>query len=59
MAHKTLWMMLIAYNLIRCMMQQTAIEADTALGEMSFKGVLDIAAASQDSYLAHRASPAA
>ena len=57
MAHKTLWMMLIAYNLIRCMMQQTAIEAGAALGEMSFKGVLDHAAASQDSYLAHRGKP--
>ena len=57
MAHKTLWMMLIAYNLIRCVMQQTAIEAGTAIGELSFKGVLDHAAASQDSYLAHRGKP--
>lgn len=57
MAHKTLWMMLIAYNLIRGVMQQTAILSGTALVEMSFKGVLDHTAASHDSYLAHRGKP--
>ena len=57
MAHKTLWMMMIAYNLIRCLMQQTAIGAGKAPGEISFKGVLDYTTASQDSYLAHRGKP--
>lgn len=57
MAHKTLWMMMIAYNLIRCMVQQTAAGAGKPLVGMSFKGILDHATASQDSYLAHRGNP--
>lgn len=57
MAHKTLWMMMIAYNLIRCLIQQTAVEAGKPLVELSFKGVLDHTIASQDSYLAHRGKP--
>lgn len=54
MAEKTLWMMLIVYNRIRCLMQQAAVEAGTPLVEMSFKDILDHTTASQDSYLAHR-----
>ncbi|MCW1926219.1 transposase, partial [Luteolibacter arcticus] len=57
MAHKTLWMMMIAYNLIRCVMQQAAAESGKDLVEMSFKGVLDHATASHDSYLLHRGKP--
>lgn len=41
MAHKTLWMMMIAYNLVKQQMQQAAQEAGKPLNEMSFKGTLD------------------
>ena len=41
MAHKTLWMMMIAYNLIKAQMQQAATKAGKPLNEMSFKGTLD------------------
>lgn len=41
MAHKTLLMMMIAYNLLRSLMQRSAAEADKPLAEMSFKGILD------------------
>jgi hypothetical protein len=57
MAHKTLWMTMIAYNLMRCVMQQAAVEAGKPLVEISFKGILDHATASQDSYLMHRGKP--
>lgn len=57
MARKTLWMMMIAYNLIRCVMQQSAITEGKAPVEMSFKGILDHTTACQDSYLAHRGKP--
>lgn len=57
MAHKTLWMMMIAYNLIRCLMQQTAAQTGKPLAEISFKGILGHATASQDSYLDHRGKP--
>lgn len=57
MARKTLWMMMIAYNLIRCVIQQTAVETGRPLAEISFKGILDHATASHDSYLDHRGKP--
>lgn len=57
MAHKTLWMMMIGYNLIRCLMQQAAISTNRPLGELSFKGILDHATASQDTLLSHREAP--
>lgn len=41
MAHKTLLMMMIAYNLLRSLMQRSAVVAAKPLAEMSFKGVLD------------------
>ena len=41
MAHKTLLMMMISYNLLRSLMQRSAVLADKPLVEMSFKGALD------------------
>jgi hypothetical protein len=57
MAHKTLWMMLIAYNLLRSLIQQAAAESGSPLNAMSFKGILDQVLASQDSFLMHRSKP--
>jgi hypothetical protein len=47
MAHKTLKMMAIAYNLMRTMMQKGAAEAGKPLVGMSFKGCLDAVTSSQ------------
>ena len=41
MAHKTLLMMMISYNLLRSLMQRSAAHAEKPLMEMSFKGTLD------------------
>lgn len=49
--------MMIGYNLIRCLMQQAAISTNRPLGELSFKGILDHATASQDTLLSHRGKP--
>jgi hypothetical protein len=57
MAHRTLWMMVIAYNLLRGLMQRSAIGAERPLAHMSFKGILDHAVASHESYLTHRHHP--
>lgn len=57
MAAGTLWMMTIACNLLRSLMQRAAIEAGKPLAHMSFKGILDHAVASHGSYLAHRGKP--
>jgi hypothetical protein len=57
MAHRTLWMMVIAHNLLRGLMQRAAIEANRPLVHMSFKGVMDHAVASHESYLVHRHHP--
>ncbi len=42
MAHKTLLMMMIAYNLIRAVMQEAAFTCARPIHEMSFKGSLDL-----------------
>ncbi len=42
MAHKTLLMMMIAYNLLRNLMQRSATRACKPLTSMSFKGTLDV-----------------
>lgn len=47
MAHKTLRMITIAYNLMRILMQKGAAEAGKPLVEMSFKGCLDTVTSSQ------------
>jgi len=49
MAHKTLWMSVIAYNLIRSLMQKAAAEAGEPVWHMSFKGVLDLIVSSHES----------
>lgn len=42
MAHKTLCMLQIAYNLLRVLMQQAAHHAGRPVGAISFKGLLDL-----------------
>lgn len=42
MAHKTLYMMMIAYNLLRTLIQKSAAEAGKPLSHMSLKGTLDV-----------------
>ena len=46
MAHKTLQMMMIAYNLLRTQMQHAASQADKPIAHVSFKGVLDLVVSS-------------
>lgn len=57
MAHKTVLMMLIANNLIRTVMQQAAVEAGKPVWQMSFKGILDLTLASQQSFRPLASSP--
>ena len=47
MAHKTLRMMAIAYNLVHNVMQKAAAEASKPLAERRFKGSLDTVNSSQ------------
>ena len=46
---KTLWMSVIAYNLIRSLMQKAAAEAGEPVWHISFKGVLDLVVSSHES----------
>jgi len=57
MAQKTLWLMMIAYNLLRYLMQKSAIEAGCPLCEMSFKGILDLLTSSHESYRVYAKHP--
>lgn len=57
MAHKTLWMLKIAYNLTKHQMQQAAIEAGKPLNEMSFKGTVDLITSSHESLRPLREKP--
>lgn len=57
MAERVLWMMMIAANLLRCLMRESAAEARVAVWQVSFKGVLDQSVACQESYLAFRGKP--
>jgi hypothetical protein len=41
MAHKTLWIMMIAYNLVRSQMQEAAHMAKVTVWKPSFKAILD------------------
>ena len=50
MAHKTLRMMLIAYNLMRSLMQEAAAEADCPVWHVSLKGSLDLVTSSHESF---------
>jgi hypothetical protein len=47
MAERTLYMMMIAYNLLRSLMQKAAHQAGKPLAEMSIKGTLDLATSAQ------------
>ena len=49
MAHKTLKVMMLAYNLIRVAMQRAAAEAGLLARQMSFKGALDVVNCGQGS----------
>lgn len=49
MAHRTLWMSVIAYNLIRTLMQKAGAEAGQPVWHISFKGFLDLVASSHES----------
>ena len=50
MAHKTLYMMIIAYNLLRALMQRSSVEAGLPVWHMSFKGTLDLINASHGNF---------
>ena len=50
MAHKTLRMMIIAYNLLRSLMQRSALEAGLPVWQMSFKGTLDLATTGHEAF---------
>ena len=52
MAHKTLRMMFIAYNLIRVVMQQAAGREERRVREMSFKATVDIILSSRSDFIA-------
>ena len=57
MAHKTLWMSVIAFNLIRCLMQRAAAGVEEPVWHLSFKGVLDLLVASHESFRIHAGKP--
>lgn len=57
MAHKTLWMSIIAFNLIRWLMLRAADEAGKPVWHISFKGVLDLVCASHESFRVHAEKP--
>ena len=57
MAHKTLWMLMIAYNLTKHQMQQAAAEAGKPLNEMSFKGTIDLITSSHETLRPLRDKP--
>lgn len=57
MAHKTLWMSVIAFNLMRSLMQKAASAADKPVWHVSFKGVLDLITASHESFRCYAAKP--
>ena len=52
MAHKTLRMMFIAYNLIRVVMQQAAGRGERRVREMGFKATVDIILSSRSDFMA-------
>lgn len=52
LAHKTLTMMIIAYNLMRITMQQAAQVDNRPIHHMSFKGTLDLLTSSHESFQA-------
>ena len=57
MAHKTLEMMVVAYNLVKAVSQEAAQEAGEDLRLMSFKGCLDTIVAQTSRYLGRQQQP--
>jgi hypothetical protein len=57
MAHKTLWMMIIAYNLMRATMQQAAQAAGLPVWHMSFKATLDLVTSSHEGFRSFAGKP--
>ena len=57
MAHKTLWMSVTAFNLIRCLIQRAAALAGKPIWPISFKGVLDQITASHESLRKYAGQP--
>ena len=57
MAEKMLGMIAIAYNLIKAVSQQAAIENGQSLAMMGFKGVLDIVVSYRSNYRGHHGHP--
>ena len=57
MAHKTLWMSLIAFILIRSLMQLAAAGDEIPVWHLSFKGVLDLVTSSHESFRRHGGKP--
>ncbi|MBK1884834.1 IS4 family transposase, partial [Luteolibacter pohnpeiensis] len=57
MAHKTLWMSIIAFNLIRSLMQRAATVDAIPVWHISFKGVLDLVTASHEGFRKHAGKP--
>ena len=55
--HKTLKMMIIAYNLMRITMQQAAHEADQPVHHMSFKSTLDLVTSSHEAFRVYAHKP--
>lgn len=49
MAHKTLWIMMIAYNLVRSQMQKAADTAKVKVWQPSFKAILDVVTSCHES----------
>ena len=50
MAHKTLWMMIITYNLLRIAMQEAAHQAGKKVNEMSVEGTRCVLTSSHESF---------
>ena len=57
MAHKTLYVMMIAYNLLRYLMKKAAREAGKPSHHMSFKATLDLVCSSHESFRQVAATP--
>ena len=57
MAHLTLQMMVITYNLIRCIMQRAALEEGKPVHEMSFQGIRYTISTSHESFRAVSKKP--
>lgn len=57
MAHKNLMMSVIAFNLVRSLMQKAASVAGTPVWHVSFKGVVDQITASHEQFRKHAGRP--